>query len=303
MTNPANDIVRQASQGSVAAIIQVLNERLAESGVRTRAFFAHGVLQLLCEGATSDMLEKTTLIERVRQILEAIAPRNIRRVNINSRIICEQQLLWLEEINRDPATLLWSEEITLNKPNLLQQLLKDWKYQRDDQSRTPFPKAAPRRSRDRQQFQRGLVGGASLSLLLIVGWVLYDKLGRAILLPPSARPTPQTIAPTQPSTQPTPQADPFVSAVRIAEQASRTGTQAKSSAEWLDLAARWQQASDLMAAVPPSDGRYKTAQDRVALYRQNSESALNEARRKQTESSGEIPDPTLQASPPSSPAQ
>jgi putative SOS response-associated peptidase YedK len=59
---------------------------------------------------------------------------------------------------------------------------------------------------------------------------------------------------------------------------------AKSSAEWLDLAARWQQASDLMATVPANDSRYATAQDRVLAYRKNSESALEEAKRQQSAS-------------------
>jgi len=127
MTSTVNDIVKQANQGSVAAIIQVLNERLADSGVRTRAIFADGVLQVLCEAATPEQLEPSELIGQIRQTLEAIAPRNIRRVNINSRIVREQQLLWLDEISRDPENqLLWSQEITLNKANLLRHLLNEW---------------------------------------------------------------------------------------------------------------------------------------------------------------------------------
>ncbi|HAJ60521.1 MAG TPA: hypothetical protein DCP31_15680, partial [Cyanobacteria bacterium UBA8543] len=63
-------------------------------------------------------LEQSVRVAQIRQILEDIAPRNIRRVRINSRIVREQQLLWLEEITRDPEhQLLWSEEIILTKPN------------------------------------------------------------------------------------------------------------------------------------------------------------------------------------------
>ena len=119
MVDQINDIAWQAHQGSVAAIIQILNERLANSGVRTRAIFEKGVLQLLCEASTVDKLEQSILVKQIRQILESIAPRNIRRVNINSRIVREQQLLWLEEISRDPENqLLWSEEVTLVKPHI-----------------------------------------------------------------------------------------------------------------------------------------------------------------------------------------
>jgi hypothetical protein len=51
------------------------------------------------------------------------------------------------------------------------------------------------------------------------------------------------------------------------------GKNAETSADWLDLAARWQKASDLMAQVPASDPKYAIAQDRVQQYRQNSQAA------------------------------
>ncbi|WP_257236962.1 hypothetical protein [Nostoc sp. 'Peltigera malacea cyanobiont' DB3992] len=114
-----NDIGWQAHQGSVAAIIQLLNEKLAQSCVRTRAIFSDGVLQILCEAARVEQLEQSPLVEQIQQILESIAPRHIRRVKINSRIVREQQLLWLKEIDSDRENqLLWSQEITLIQPIL-----------------------------------------------------------------------------------------------------------------------------------------------------------------------------------------
>ncbi|MEO0488207.1 MAG: hypothetical protein AAFZ49_01450, partial [Cyanobacteria bacterium J06659_2] len=71
--------------------------------------------------------------------------------------------------------------------------------------------------------------------------------------------------------------DPFVQAVRLAEQAAADGKIAETAADWLDLASRWQRASDLMSQVPETDERYPTAQDRVDAYQQNSEAALAEA--------------------------
>ena len=113
-----NDVFGQAQDGSVAAIIQILNDRLADSGIRTRAVFADNVLQLLCEAPTDEQLEKATVVESIRNILETIAPRRIRRVKINSRLVQEQQLLWFEEISRDPDShLLWAEMITLKQPH------------------------------------------------------------------------------------------------------------------------------------------------------------------------------------------
>ncbi|MBD2465429.1 hypothetical protein H6G89_30950 [Oscillatoria sp. FACHB-1407] len=286
MVDPIDDIARQARQGSVSAIIQVLNEKLVDSGVRTRAIFADGVLQLLCEAATPEQLEQTTLVDRIRQILESIQPRNIRRININSRIVREQQLLWLEEVNRDPEhQLLWSQEITLARMNPLKRLFEDWFAEKPEYAKT-LPKTN-RENKAQQHFWRGLVGGVSFSLLLLlVGWVVADWMGLRLgsqiqaVTTPTDEASPTPAAPSQP--------DPFVQAVRIAEQAVVDGQSAQTPADWLDLAARWQRASDLMAQIPPGDSRYKTAQDRTQVYRQNSEVAMLKAERQRQQPAANV---------------
>lgn len=281
MVDPIDDIARQARQGSVSAIIQVLNDKLSDSGVRTRAMFDQGVLQLLCEAVEPSQLEQPILVPQVRQILESLQPRNVRRVNINSRIVREQQLLWLEEIHRDPSKLLWSEEITLAKPSLFQRLAQDRQDTRSDPNRTNFPTASPRILREKKVFWRGLLGGASLSLfLLLLGWALYSWLNPQVNQP--ATQTANQAGTSETSSQPAASpvadaADPFAEAVRLAERTVIAGQAAQTSADWLELASRWQRASDLMSQVPSEDPRYPTAQDRVQLYQQNSASALEKA--------------------------
>jgi hypothetical protein len=306
MTNEANDIFKQAKQGSVAAIIQVLNEELAGSGVRTRAMFADGVLQLLCEGVTLEQLDQIPLVERIRQILESIAPRTIRRVNINSRIVREQQLLWLDEINRDPEKqLLWSEEIVLKKPSIWKQWADDWSDRSAEQAKSEVTKASVvkpmlGKQREQRQFRRGVIGGAIVSCLLLAGgWLLYkhfdtstaNTLQAETVSPTSAQPNSssqtaksdrQSVA-SNSNTSST--SDAFVEAVRLAESTSQASQSAKSSAAWLSLAAQWQKASDLMASVPSTDNRYETAQDRVGAYRKNSEVSLEAAKRSQNDAS------------------
>jgi hypothetical protein len=248
--------------------------------------FASGVLQLLCEAEKIEQLEQPMLVDRVRQILERISPRSIRRVNINSRIVREQQLLWLEEIHRDPEhQVLWSEEIKLAKPNSFKRFWEDLKVSKE--MRASIPKATPPRAvQAKRQFWRGLIGGASLSLLLIlVSWVLYEwlkssSLTRATSEPqnsPAVASSPGAIA-SSPSAPSLPVGqDPFVQAVRLAEQAAREGKSAQTAAEWLDLATRWQRASDLMGQVSSQDARYETAQDRIGVYHTNSKAALQQA--------------------------
>ncbi len=294
MVDSIDDIARQARQGSVSAIIQILNEKLADSGVRTRAMFDQGVLQLLCEAATLEQLEQPVLVTQVRQILESLRPRNVRRVNINSRIVREQQLLWLEEIKRDPQhQLLWSEEITLAKPGFFQQLSQDRQNAKPD-LKNSFSQTSPRLRREKRVFWRGLVGGASLSLfLLLLGWALYAWLSPRLTSQPAAssdagadlaESDPADSEPADPQTAASPAAtatDPFAEAVRLAEDTVTAGQRAQTAAEWLDIASRWQRASDLMGQIPSQDPRYPTAQDRVQLYQQNSNAALEQAERLQ----------------------
>lgn len=283
MIQSIDEIALQARQGSISAIIQILNEKLADSGVRTRAMLEGGVLQLLCEAPSPEQLEQTTLVERIRYLLEGISPQKIRRVNINSRIVREQQLLWLDEIQRDPqGQLLWSQEICLKRPNPLKRWQEDRKLTRDAAAIAPIPKSESRAKSAARHFWRGiLVGGSSLGLLLIlVGWAVSDWLGyrmpeqflqSANEAPASPEPVDSPVAATTSSP------DPFVEAVRLAEQAVNAGQTAQSSAEWLELASRWQKAADLMAQVPANDSRYATAQNRTVLYSQNSEAAQQRA--------------------------
>jgi hypothetical protein len=281
-----DDIAKQARYGSVSAIIQVLNEKLADSGIRTRAIFSQGVLQLLCEAATPEQLDQPTLIPHLRSILESIQPRNVRRVNVNSRIVREQQLLWLEEINRAPEDLLWSEEIALTRPGFLQRFAQDWQDNRVEPTRSHLSKgvAGGATRREKKVFWRGLLGGASLTMfLLLLGWALHNWLSPKLTGPTQAEtttPASEAIgseATAAPQANPTATDDPFAEAVRLAEATVAAGKTAQTSAEWLDLASQWQKASDLMSQIKPEDDRYAVAQDRVKLYRQNSEAATQEA--------------------------
>lgn len=274
--NPTiDDIDLQARQGSVAAIIQLLNEHFADDGIRTRAIQDSGILQLLIESPTADALPQEAVVDEVRHVLESISPRGISRVNINSRIVQEQQLLWLDEIKRDPAkNLLWAEPITLKRPNPVARL---WRDLRAPRQRNPFLDDGYQKKpvSSRSAFWRGLIGGASLALLLLmVGWATKDWLGVDLNL--------RSLGSAQSTDDPAPAGqDPFVLAVRIAQQSVEDGKTATTAADWLNLAVRWQRASDLMAEVHSEDDRYPIAKDRVQTYAANKVIALEEAEKRQ----------------------
>lgn len=291
--NPANDIRKQAHQGSVTAIIQVLNQDLSDVGVRTRAVFDGGVLQLLCEADTPGQLAEATLPDRVKTILESVAPRGVRRVNVNSRIVREQQLLWLDEINRDPAKLLWSREINLTRPNFLKTMLEDVQ-----ESFATNPDAilglSPRQQREKRQFWRGILGGVGATIALLGGgWVLYQLLQgqsntatapMSLASIPNSSPTPplptlQNSTPQNSTQKPSEKPiDPFPTAVRLAEETATAGSKAQSSDDWKAIAEKWEKASELMAQVPPADKNYAIAQDRTIRYKSNQASALTKVK-------------------------
>lgn len=294
MAHPMDDIARQARQGSVAAIILILNQKLAPDEVRTRAVLSDRILELLCEAAEEGKLERDKIIDRVREILEAIAPRGIRRVNINCRLAREQQLLWLEEIHRDPSNqLLWSEQIVLTKPNIIERLLEDARNRPKQQGKQAFPPAeivADRQVRQSNQLWRGFLWGAGAMLAIVAGWGFYRQSlepvasGKAVeanQAGPASAETTAAITPetTAPETSPelAQSTESFARAVRLAQQAVEEGKLAKTADDWLVVAAKWDQASKLMALVSQEHPEYATAQNRAALYRRYSQNTQEKA--------------------------
>ncbi|WP_353932851.1 hypothetical protein WJM97_09775 [Okeanomitos corallinicola TIOX110] len=298
MSDKINDIAGQAHQGSVAAIIQILNEKLLTSGVRTRAVFANGVLQLLCEAPTVEQLEESILVEKIQQILESIAPRNIRKVNINSRIVREEQLLWLEEINRDRENqLLWSQEIILSQPGIFQQLIQDFKSLSLKIGKPISPQSLSLLNlKNKQQIatKRLMIGSTILCTIIIIYGLGNTRLVKILnnLLPiqiSTSVPTENELQ-SQRSSSATDKSqtnsnsdDSFAEAVRLANIASANGKTAITRTQWLELAATWQRASDLMNKVPSSHPRHQEAQIRTKLYKEYSKTAEEEAEKRSGE--------------------
>ena len=294
VTNPANDIRKQAHQGSVAAIIQVLNQELSDLGVRTRAVYDGGLLQLLCEADTPAQLNQDALPDRIKEILELLAPHGVRRVNINSRIVREQQLLWLDEVNREPEKLLWYKEVNLVRPNFLKTMMEDIQNSMSNRSDQQIGGPTARQQREKKQFWRGILGGmGATTALLLVGWGVFSLINK----PSETTSTTSNLAKTPEAKTPEakpPEAKPpeakipeakipdssegFSTAVRLAEESAALGSRAQIPSDWQTIADKWGKASELMAQVPPSDKNYTIAQDRTTRYKNNQEAALNKAK-------------------------
>ncbi|WP_204105400.1 MULTISPECIES: hypothetical protein [Spirulina sp. CCY15215] len=323
-----DEIAKQAHEGSVAAIVQIMNDRLADMGVRTRAVLEKGILQVLCEAKESEQLQQSVLIEQLQEILEAIEPQNLRRVNICGRIANEQQLIWLEDVHRNPENpLLWSQQIVLRKASIFQRLFHNRQDDRDGNAEVRSPQKSTSiqlssnfssRSSSKMRnilgmlvlctvsFLAGLAynnwRGQNLDFSQLMGILPFFKSSVSSVSPAApiaqttespaeapvaSAPSPvQTVTPTT-LVLPTPndsnalrtEADPFSEAVRLAEEVSLKGQTAQTKAEWLDLSAQWQKASELMNSVPREDSRYNVARDRVEFYQKNSEVARTQAQK------------------------
>jgi hypothetical protein len=280
VANSANDSLRQAYQGSVSAIIQILNDRLAGTGIRTRAIFEGRILQLLCEAAKPEQLEQETIVPQIKSTLEDISPRNIRRVTINARIIQEQQLLWLDAIKQGGGDnpVLWSQELVLSRPNLMNHFFAGLK--KDGPEMPAYAQDSPsgRKARSATSVSPKVVAGGvgGVCVLALAGfgaWKLMQPAGEADVtaqLPPKS----PTLKPKAPKAA---VADDFGAAVRLANSANEASQTAKTPAEWQIIAQKWGQASDLMSKVQPNSANYAIAQDRTLTYRKNQAIALKKA--------------------------
>lgn len=273
-----NDIAKQAHNGRVAAIIQVINEQMIDLGVRTRAVFTHDVLQLLCEAKNPESLDQSIIVSKIRDILESISPRNIHRVRINSRILKEQQLLWLENIIQDPQEqLLWSQEIILKKSNFL----THWFQLNSSQNSIPNQPIVNQTSStfvsQKPPSPLSLILGVGLSIILgLIGFWLYSELQFQLFNAlQSNRKTQVDVSPSP--VEPLSSTEQFSQGVKLATEAAAEGKVADTRQEWLEIAQKWQQAADFMAAVSPDFERYLTAQNRAELYRRNQEKAQEKA--------------------------
>ena len=268
-----SDVFDQARSGSITAIIQLLNERLADSGVRTRAMDEGRWLQILCEASAAEQLAENELAPKVQAILNEIAPWGISRVRVYSRLVQEQRLLWLKEVKENPDQLLWTREFKLSPPPLLRRMWGDWVRNREKTQEQSLKRI---REGEKKEFNfnwailASLIAAGAAGAIALVSFTVWSDRELPLL---------SFVQPAEDSSKEETAADddPFAKAVRLAEQAGIDGKTASSSADWLDLAARWQKASDYMAQVGEDDERYSAAKERVESYKANSDLAIEKA--------------------------
>jgi ankyrin repeat protein len=110
------------------------------------------------------------------------------------------------------------------------------------------------------------------TLLILIGLIIV------LLGCDSNNLTSETITESPPSeTIQNPAPDPFRDAVNKATAAAEFAQTAKTSEEWSNVANTWQEAIDLMQAVPQSNPNYEVAQQKAKEYQTNKTYAQNNA--------------------------
>ena len=280
-------LTQLAHQGNVKAIMEILNKQLEEAGVNTRvALGANGILEILCEAGHPENLDKAMIVRRIKHSLDQLSPRPFQQVHIRSCLTNDVQSLWVSTLSCEARQkLLWSERIQIHHRPWFQQLLRRWgikppkRFRKRRRARlqtassTPGTTAqSPRTGLNLSSKQQLLMGAIALGF---VGWFSHDWWALKMQVQQN---TSTVNSVTQSEGTPSDTAeDPFTQAVRLANEAATEGQAAKTYGEWLDLANRWQKASEFMALVAPNHPRYAEAQERVLSYRQNSEVALAKA--------------------------
>ena len=270
--------------------MQILNKQLRDAGVNTKiASGEQGVLEILCEAGHPENLDKQRIVDCIQRSLDRIAPRRFQKVHIQSRLTNDTQLLWASTLSQgERRKLIWSENIRINHVSLFQKALKGLGLQSlvkqaagnvGNQANSAGSKVS--RARLKSDFDRWLGNDRRVWLIMgaiaavSVGWAARDwaLLKEQVQLQSTTNPAEDFPSTTGNGAD----FDAFNQAVRLATQAADGGKTATTYAEWLDLANRWQQASDLMKQIPRDHPRYTEAQERVLSYRQNSEVALAKA--------------------------
>lgn len=296
-----DNIIQLAHQGSIKAIMQILNKQLRDAGVNTKiASGEQGVLEILCEAGHPENLDKRRIVDCIQKSLDQIAPRTFQKVHIQSRLTNDTQLLWASTLSQgERRKLIWSENIRINHVSLLQKALKGLGIRplakqatgnAGNQGQSSGSAGKVNRARLKSDLDRWLKDDRRIWLIMgaiaaaSVGWAARDwALLKEQVQLQATMTLPQDFSGDM-DTGDVSDFDAFNQAVRLATQAADGGKTATTYGAWLDLANRWQQASDLMKRIPRDHPRYTEAQERVLSYRQNSEVALAKA-------NGLAPDP------------
>jgi hypothetical protein len=293
-----------AKQGDPKAIAALLNRSLQPKGITAKAALNDGCLQIMLEAA--QVPEQQSLVAFVHKGITTLNSDFIETVKVFGRKAGENSPAWKQDLvlRSNPDFGLPGDGDDLGPPS----------YGHEEENEVEDTGVEPEVA---QKPENPLLKKLLLPLLLLVVLILgggaaiyflnpgllagiFPQTSEAPPVPVPAKPKPKPTTAAQPqkaakptgSTAPQKAASPktsptasptdaapesFVQAVRTAIAASKATQIAKSADEWNAVATQWQEALDLMKAVPKSNRNYAVAQKRVETYQINLKYAQQKA--------------------------
>lgn len=271
-----SNITERAKQGNPQAIAALLNQSLQPLGIIARVIVKpeEGRLHILVE--SNGIPDQIDTVPIVVQELTALELQDFPSASIYGRQKGSKDPAWNETVDLMSAPTAYVDDYA----DLPLADAEPGDYSEDavsdeEESENAEPaakgkfwagKAPPRKTL--------LLAAIPLVLLLAAGgWWFFLRSPESE--PPAPTPVPAKVPAPVPAA--TASKNPFGDAVKTATQAANQAQTAKTKAEWAAVATLWQQASDLMKAVPQNHPRYQAAVERVTAYQKNAEVAKAKA--------------------------
>ena len=130
VANNVKQLTKQAYQGNITAIRQLLNDQLQETGVQTKVTLGvNGTLEIVCEADHPENLDKDRVVTCIQHNLDQLAPKPFREVHIQSCLTKEEQSLWISSLSGIARqNLLWSVDLDIQPLPWLQRTLRAWGF-------------------------------------------------------------------------------------------------------------------------------------------------------------------------------
>lgn len=285
------NIPELAKQGNPQAIAALLNRSLQPHGITAKAILKEDCLHLLLESPNAP--EQHVAMPILYEELTNLGIETIPTMLVYGRQKAVKEPAWSETI--DLTALYPSEdEFVPMDDEVYGSYGNDYAENPDadfssgegaydDYDDAPViagSTSKPKRLNvDKAQLKK-LLPLLAIPIVLLLGAGIWWFLNRPEpVLEPALAPTsaPAGTTATSPAAQPSPTGDPWREAVNMATSAAQLTQTANTRADWNTVASQWEDAIELMRAVPPSSPNYQAAQQRAVSYQSNLEYAQRAA--------------------------
>lgn len=273
-----SNVTELARKGNPQAISALLNQSLQPFGVLAKALVKGNCLHILLEA--DPIPDQGEIVPLVTQEIAVLNLDAYPSLLVYGRQKGAKDPAWSETVDIASLAMDSYDDIPLYSPDEGLYMDEPLSDDLDEDASLEDAEAKPAKASKRSALA-GKLPAIKPIYLLAIPVVLLAGLGAWWFLGRSSTPPAPTAAQVPAPATPVPPAsaseNPFGDAVRAATEAANSAQNAQSKAQWEAIATKWQQASDLMKAVPQDHPKFSVAQERVGTYQKNAEAARTRA--------------------------